>query len=128
MPLANRLSGLDPSGLSCRKGSPSNNTCILFAENGGNWKAYPEAQAKGLLIGADAGGRNGRRLRRREVELRAFADEAEFGRVVRHLPAGTRRWIRMSMGPLPTSARTGGRPSTVRGEIVSRDPVIVHLT
>ncbi len=52
--------------------------------------AYPDADR--LLISADGGGSNGYRLRLWKVELQHFADLADLGVTVCHLPPGTSKW------------------------------------
>lgn len=53
-------------------------------------KEYPAAES--LLVGADAGGSNGYRLRLWKFELQAFADESGLKITVCHFPPGTSKW------------------------------------
>jgi hypothetical protein len=53
-------------------------------------KAYPAAEQ--LLITADAGGRNGVRVKLWKVELQQFADETGLQITVCHFPPGTSKW------------------------------------
>ncbi len=50
------------------------------------------AQARELLITADAGGSNGSRLRLWKLELQKFADETGLSISVCHFPPGTSKW------------------------------------
>jgi DDE family transposase len=50
------------------------------------------AQARELLITADAGGSNGSRLRLWKLELQKFADETRLSISVCHFPPGTSKW------------------------------------
>jgi hypothetical protein len=55
--------------------------------------AYPEATR--LLVGADAGGSNGYRVRAWKTELAGLATEAGLAVTVCHLPPGTSKWNRI---------------------------------
>jgi hypothetical protein len=52
--------------------------------------AYPGAAR--LLVSADGGGSNGRRVRLWKVELQRLADETGLAVTVCHLPPGTSKW------------------------------------
>jgi hypothetical protein len=61
----------------------------------GWWRAkgrrlYPDA--KSILITADGGGSNGRRLRLWKLELQRFADQTSMTVMVCHFPPGTSKW------------------------------------
>lgn len=53
-------------------------------------EVYPEAA--NLLITADSGGSNGRRVRLWKVELQKLADETKLSIAVSHFPPGTSKW------------------------------------
>ena len=53
-------------------------------------RAYPEAER--LLICADGGGSNGRRVRLWKLELQGFSQETGIKVTVCHLPPGTSKW------------------------------------
>ena len=51
---------------------------------------YPKARK--LLITADGGGSNGRRVRLWRTELQKFSNETDIGVSVSHFPPGTSKW------------------------------------
>src|SRR4051794_28410897 len=67
--------------------------------------AYPGATR--LLLTADGGGSNGSRLRLWKLELQRFADASGLELCVCHLPPGTSKWNKMSIGSSRTSPRIG---------------------
>lgn len=58
--------------------------------------AYPNS--KQLLISADSGGSNGYRVRLCPWELQRFADATSLTVTVCHLPPGTSKWKKLSIG------------------------------
>jgi hypothetical protein len=79
--------------------------------------AYPEASR--LLVGADAGGSNGYRVRAWKTGLAQLATETGLQITVGHLPPGTSKWNRIEHRLFSAISMNGrGRPLTSHEVIV----------
>ncbi len=74
-----------------------------------------------MLITADGGGRNGRRLRLRKLELQKFADQTGLAVALCHFPPGTRKWNTIEHRLFSFISSNG------RAEPLRDDETIVHL-
>jgi hypothetical protein len=80
--------------------------------------AYPNAQS--LLITADSGGSNGKRVRLWKWELQKFADESGLRIQVCHLPPGTSKWNKIEHRLFSfISQNWRGRPLLTHATIVN---------
>jgi hypothetical protein len=80
-------------------------------------RSYPQADR--LLVGADAGGSNGDRVRAWRTELARLADETGLQITVCHLPPGTSKWNRIEHRLFSAiSMKWRGRPLTSHEVIV----------